>query len=629
MCEEGDIMHYLNGRLAVTILRLAGVCFACLLGPAAWADTDFSWSGFVRSETAIKGTDDENPYNQRGNPFNGVTVTRTSPLFTDTATRTGVPADNSINLQMLRGELNSIWKLNSSFSLQAKLRVMYDPGLYENYNPGRIGSLAQTTPGGNPGGLYGRPNFFQYGVVGLHNPNPLEWSGTNYQVYFPALFFDYNRGPLDVRLGNQQIAWGQALFFRVFDVVDGLDLRRHSALDFASEEYSDKRVPALALRMSYQITDGWTGDAYVQKFQPTVYSNPNTPYNVIASQFTIHDLYQQYDNKMDLGLRVKGELGPLGVQAMAVHRYNPDGVFRWTASGVDRDLGLFPGTGALMAGTPFEVDPSGVWSAKEWFTYAGNARLNGVTALNSAVTDFAAVRALGAVVIPGSPTSPGAFAGAGGELNEFFQLSGSGLRGHLAREYFQENQFGLGTSYVVNAKPGSILDQLIINFEASYVPNRTFTNPSLSQEFIDKPETTTALVMEKYQRFSQSFPATYMVFQWMHKSESDLFGRYLGGMGGNVNKAAPGYSGGWNALAFAFQQPFPSLIWRFDFAALADTHGGILIQPAVRWKPSGNVTVESFYNYLNGHLANANSNNNIIGTLDWASELGVRVGYQF
>ena len=45
-------------------------------------------------------------------------------------------------------------------------------------------------------------------------------------VDLPAFYLDYNKGPLWVRVGNQQIAWGEALFFRVFDVVQGLDLRR-------------------------------------------------------------------------------------------------------------------------------------------------------------------------------------------------------------------------------------------------------------------------------------------------------------------------------------------------------------------------------------------------------------------
>jgi hypothetical protein len=624
-------MYNKNGGRNKTILAFSIAAAMALLQSVAWADDqDFSWSGFVRSETAIRTTSEQNMFNQGGNPFNGVPVSRTTVLGTDTTTRSGLPLDNSINMQMFRGELGAIWKINNNFSVQGKLRVLYDPGWYDNYNPNAIASLAQATSGGNPGGVYGQPNYFQNPVQGMSHPNPLEWDGQNYQIYFPALFLEFNKGPLDVRLGNQQIAWGQALFFRVFDVVDGLDLRRHSALDFASEEYSDKRVPSLALRTTYQVADGWTADGFVQKFQSTVYSNPNTPYNVIASQFTIHDLYNNYDNKVDLGVRLKGDLGAFGVQGMAVHRYNPDGVFRWTQSGVDRDLPGLAGTGKLLAQTPFEVDPSGVWSANEWFTYAGAARLNGVTALNSAVSQFPAAQALGAVVIPGNSSSQAAYTAAAEELNLFFRLSGSGLRGHLAREYFQENDFGLGTSYVVSGSPGSFLDQLIINFESSYVPDRTFTNPSLSSDYIHKPEVSTALVLEKYQRFSSSFPATYMVFQWMHKTQSDLFGRYLGGMGGTESNASTGFGGGWNALAFAFQQPFPGLVWRFDFAALYDTHGGILVQPAIRWKPSGGITVETFYNYLNSHLAGTNNaNSNIIGTLDFASEVGIRLGYQF
>ncbi len=614
-------------RDGLGVLGLAGLCFGGMVTGSAYAQMDFSWSGFVRSESAVKTNDTEDPYNQRGNLYNGVTVTRTSPLMTDTATRDGVPARNYINLQLFRGELDSTWKINNSFSMQAKLRGVFDPGVYDSFDPQSVNSQVESTSAGNPGNLYGRPNYFKYGVDGSNYPQPLEWAGRNYQIYFPALFADYSQGPLDVRLGMQQIAWGQAIFFRVLDVVDGLDYRRHSALDFASEEYSDKRVPAPALRINYQITDKWLADAFLQKFQPTVYPNPNTPYNVIASQFTIHDQYKADDKRVDYGIRFKGELGDIGLQAIAVHRLNPDGVFRWTESGVNRDLALAPGTGSLMAQTPLEVDPTGVWSADEWFTYAGMARLNGVTALNSVVNDFKAAQTLGAVPIGGDPNSKAAYTGAQEELNEFFQLSGSGLRGHLAREYFQQDDFGGGASYVISSTPGSLLDQLIINLEASYTPNRTFTNPSLSDSYIRKRELNTALVMEKYQRFFQEFPATYLVFQWMHKSESDLFGRYLGGMGGSEGTAAPGYGGGWNAMVFAFQQPLPNLIWRFDFAALYDTKGGLLVQPAVRWKPNGKVTVEAFYNYLNGRLAN--SNDNIVGTVEYAGEFSLRVGYQF
>jgi hypothetical protein len=598
---------------------------------------NFTWNGYIRSETAFRDYPDSNPYNQVGNQFNGVTVTRNGLAGTDTATRNGSSVNNLLNMQLFRVELDSVMKFTSNLSLQAKLRGVVDPGAYDEFKPGDVSSQAV-------GQLYGKPDYFTYDVQGMSHPQPLEWTGRNYQVYFPALFLEYNRGPLNVRLGNQQIAWGQAIFFRVLDVVDGLDLRRHSALDFASEEFSDKRVPALALRTTYQISDGWLADAFVQKFQPSVVPNPNTPYNVIPSQFTIHDGYADYKSRVDYGIRIKGNIGDLGLQAIAVRRYNPDGLYHWAASNVDRDLPGAPGTGAILAQTPFEVDPTGVWSSREWFNYAAATRLNGVDALSASVNFSPAAALLGAFPITSAncaaflPSgaantasnshSADAYNCAAKELNQFFQASGSGLRGHLRRDYALESNYGGGASYVITSTPGSILDQLIINVEATYTPNRPFTNPSLAGDFVVKNEWTTALVMEKYQRFSASFPATYMVFQWMHKTQSDLFGRYIGGMGGDINTIAPGYKNGWNGLALGLQQPLPNLIWRFDLSALYDPHGGILVQPAVRWKPNGKVTVEGFYNYLNGSFG-GNRNSNIVSTIDFAREFTLRVGYQF
>jgi hypothetical protein len=578
-------------------------------------------SGFLRSDTAFSTSGKEDPFNQRGNLYNGVPVQRVSPLFTDTATRTGIPAHNTINLQQFRAEATGEWHISDSLTATARVRSVFDGGWYDAFDPNAVNSHAA-------GRVYGKPDYFRYDVQGASHPNPLEWSGSNYLVYFPSLFLDYNNGPVDIRAGMQQIAWGQAIFFRVLDVPDGLDLRRHSALDYASEEFSDKRTPAPAIRMTYQFSSAILGEAYVQKFQPTVYSNPNTPYNAISSQFTVHDHYADVDSKVDYGMRLKGNFGDIGVQAIAVRRYNPDGIYRWTESGVNRDLPAVPGSGAVLQHTPFEADPTGVWSSKEWFDYAGMARLNGVEGLNSAITDFPASAMLGAVAVPGDPNTPTSFAIASEELNEFFQLSGSGLRGHIERDYKAETDLGAGGSYVISGAPGSLLDQLIVNVEALYVPDRTFTAPGLGKDFVRTHEWTTALVLEKYQRFSASLPATYMVFQWLHKSESDLFGRYLGGYGGDANHAAPGVGGGYDALAVAFQQPFANLVWRADLAILADLRGGVLLQPAVRWKPSGQFTVEAFYNFVDGHLG-GNPNDNALSTFDYADEAALRLSWQF
>lgn len=587
------------------------------------SDVSYTLSGFVRSETAFATNGGQNPLNQTGNTFNGIPTTRSSPLFTDSTTRAGKNYDQTINMQQFRFQLDGSVKFSSNFTVIAKLRGIFDPDVYQDFDPASIGSHAA-------GYLYGRPNFFTYDVRNSARPNPLEWAGQKYMIDFPALFVDYNVGPLELRLGNQQIAWGQAIFFRVLDVPDGLDFRRHSVLDYVPEEFSDKRVPALALRASYQMGQNWLVDSFVEKFQPTVYPNPNTPYNVIPSQFTIVDQYQQYHNKINLGLRLKGDIGNFGVQGVLARRYNPDGVYQWTASGVNRDIPGLPGSGAVLAKTPFEVDSSGVWSAAEWFNTAGRARLNGTAALNSAINNFQpATGLLGAAAVPNT-----AFAAQ--ELNEFFQLAGgallgannAGMRGWLSRQYHDETNIGGGISEVFGGAPGSFTDQLIANLEVLYTPDRVFTNPSLDAGGLRKSETIAALVLEKWQRFAESVPATYLVGQFLYRSQSDLFGRYLGGYGGSTTEAAPGKTGGYKAVAVAIQQPLANLIWRADLAVLYDTGGGLLFQPAIRWKPSGTFTVEAFYNYVNGKL-NGNPTNNALSTASYVKELTLRVGAQF
>ncbi|MGH8445416.1 MAG: DUF1302 family protein, partial [Solimonas sp.] len=120
----------------------------------------------------------------------------------------------------------------------------------------------------------------------------------------------------------------------------------------------------------------------------------------------------------------------------------------------------------------------------------------------------------------------------------------------------------------------------------------------------------------------------YMVLQYMHRTKDDLFGRSLKGYGGNVNEAADGISGGANYVVFALQQPFPQDIYRVSLATLYDPRGGILVQPGIKWKPRGSITVDAFYSYINGHLG-GNPNNNALSTADFADEFTLRLAYQF
>lgn len=650
-------------------------------------NVDFSIGGFIRPEVSIKATDTENPYNQGGNPYNHIPAGRqafvpptstttaingvlgtlgsniqlpnqtvgtwTSLAFpgqADTITRPINNSNNVFNYHVVRGETEIGIKFGNDLKFIGRVRAIGDFGHYSDFSGGDVSNVYGGISGGQPALYGGAPNYFQYIVEGSKRPNPLEIAGPNYMVDLPAFLFDYNHGPLNVRVGNQTIAWGQALFFRVLDVPNGLDLRRHSVLDYAQEEFADKRVPSLAIRVGYQVTDEILADSFVEKFQPTVFGNPNTQYNVIPVQFTVQDQYHNQGldgfDKVNYGLRLKGNFGQFGFQAIASRRYNPDGVFRWTTSNVNKNLpntyqngsnnliGQIVNTanggnsGAQLAGTPFEASPGGVYSADEWFHYAGLVRLDGIQGLNAAINEFQP--STGRVF-----ASPAAnYAEAYNELNTFFIASG-GLRGHIAREYFEETVLGLGASYVTEAEPGSVWDQIIINLESSYTLNRTYTSTALSHNYPRKDSSVSALVIEKYHRFSQSFPATYFVLQYEHRNKDDLFGRLLSGYGAsdagtydaNATTAVRGISQA-NYVVFAFQQPFPQDVYRIGFATLYDPRGGILVQPGIQYKPSSKWSFDLFYSYINGHLG-GNPNNNVLSTADFADEVTARIGYQF
>lgn len=583
---------------------LWGVAVALQFATSAMAQ-EFDVQGFLRMELAPKLTSDENPFNQNGNLFNGRLASRDSTLLgggADTVVR-GVPdgsddADNWHNYFAVRAEIDVNAHFNDKWTGYAKLRAMYQPDTYDSF---------------------GDPNFYEVPFFnGRSSGTRLELAGKNYMLDLPAFYLDYADGPLWLRIGNQQIAWGESLFFRVLDVPNGLDLRRHLILDVVAEEFSDERLSAPAIRGSFRAGN-WEFEAFTQMFTPSIIPNENTPYNLIPSQFVVQQ-QQGFDavkDDINFGARIQAQFGDLGLQFIGVHRTNPDGVFRWAKSGVNRDLPGITGSGFVLQETPFEVSNQGVLSAQEWFTYAGITRLDGVQALNRAIGEFPDSALLGAVEVGDN------FLLAGQELDLFFQLSG-GLRGHIERMYEDEDIFGIGANYIVTADPSSFLDQLVIRSEVTFTPDKVFTSPDLRQDFLVEDEWAASLVFEKYHRFSNSFPATFMVAQYLYKSESDLLGRHLSGFSGSINGTPTGENN-FQAVAFAIQQPFPNLVWRADLSVLYDLNGGTYVQPNLRWKPNNDFTLEVFGNFF----ASNGDNDDVFQGLEWADELGVRATWQF
>jgi hypothetical protein len=670
---------------------------------------DFSINGLVRIETAINTSDKASEFNQTADRSNGVEIRReagnpllnytvpltpsglndlTNALGLNVAPVTGSPPgvtnsigtadtivravpskDPDINYHVLRVEVspNISW---GQFSIQSRFRLLYDPGSlgYSSFNmhdfDGEDGGIA----GGVASEYHGKPNFLGYRTDDERNPLLFERSGSHYMIDAPALFAQWTNGNVTARLGNQTIAWGQLLFFRIMDQANGLDLRRHLFLDRALEEYADERMSAPGLRVTWQATDTIVADFFAQQFIPTIVPNDNTPYNVIASQFTLHDRYTSggYDKKFNFGTRLRAEYGNFNLQAMYVNKLDQLGTITFTKSGVNTPLpnnnvlgaafnqycnsiavaNGFPsgqGCGPFLADTPFEVASAGVQSADQWFWAAGHQKLDGFGALNGLVQDFSTLRLLLAQQV-------NTVDAAANELDAFF-IAGNSLHGHIQREYHREQVFGLGAGYVTEAEPGSIFDQAIINVETAYTRNRRFATPDVRANPPAIDDLQVGLVAEKYQRFSDSFPATYLVFQYLWQKESDLAGLRIDGYGvqdysrtnnpivldsriptstnprsftnrgGGVNHA--------NYAVLAFLQPTDAYIWEYSAAMLIDTQGGILVQPAVQWKPQGNITVNLFYNYVNDDLWGNNPNKNVMALISHANELTIRLGYQF
>lgn len=593
--------------MSTRTMTTSALAAVCLSATGAASAADWTVSGFVRQEIAVKTSGDNNINNQQGNIYNGVTVPNTG-LFGGSITRPDSHTeDNTYNVFQTRLELNLDGHLNDNWSAHFKLRGIAD-------------EIGRVDP------AFDDRNTFEQEFYPTTKGTPLEVNGRDWMLDLPVAYADYSNGPLWLRFGNQQIAWGEALFFRVSDVPNGLDLRRHAILGVAAEEYADSRVPGLGVRGSYRVGDDWEIEGFAQKFQPSILPGQNSPYNPIPAQFTVQERggYDDVRGDWNFGARLKGTIGAFDVHAFAARRNNPDGVYRWT---------LAKGDGVL-AGSAFQGGTNtGVFSAAEWYEYAAATRLDGLGALESALNEFPGTTALGANAVAAGCGAPSSAVGAirvdkasGACILDTFFSTGS-LRGHIAREFPRETVIGFGINHVFEGEPDTLLDQLIGRFEMSYTPDKKFTNPNLSRHYIEEDEVQFAFIFEKYHKFSNSVPATYMVAQWLHKTASDLFGRSLTGVDNSAGERPEGQSGGFNAVAFALQQPSPTLAWRFDMTVLTDLKGGWLFQPGVKWKPNKDFQLDVYANLIESY--GAQDNRNFAQGLEYANEVFARATILF
>ncbi len=584
----------------------------------------------------------------------------------------------NFNMFNSRVEVDVQAKINREWSAYAKFRAYFDGT--RNFTDGYTGDNFGSDIWGSRGTL-------------------AEWNSPDAIIDIPALYVDWNRGPLWVRFGNQTIAWGEAYFFRTTDVANGLDLRRHLTLGPGAEEYQDQRIASPGIRVSYTFNNGFELDMFAQLFSPTILPGQNSPYNLIdAGGAVVDDKFGMDDAEgaINYGAKLTMPLTDSLVGFVAyVNRRNPDGVFTSTDSPtvyqglvnngcvneyndtlnvlgtpvVFGGAGSGPGgnltrgelDGALATsgidpfptlntnarnmnrgcGSAFAPDARAPASLEYWDNVT-KARMDQGNYLRQVIDEFPAAEwAVRDIFGFGQEHT---FADIYRTIEGFRSSYGPFIQ-WIGRQFKRENIFMGGANYVVTTDdPESIFDQLIIRGEVAVTPNKKLMN-DLSYDLKEVDDVVSALIFEKYHRISNAFPATYMVFQWMHRTSTDLFGRdldkndtpelttFIDPVSGNFTAAAfdpealtPRGTSSANYVVFAFQQPFPNLIWRFDMSILVDVAGGYLVQPGLRYRPAANWQWDLYATIIESPGAD---NDTITETLDFADEVFVRLTYYF
>ena len=77
-------------------------------------------------------------------------------------------------------------------------------------------------------------------------------AGNSFQAELRELYLDVLYEDFDIRLGRQQIVWGESIGLRILDVINPQDFR-----EFILNDFIDARIPLWGLRVDYTLSD-WT-----------------------------------------------------------------------------------------------------------------------------------------------------------------------------------------------------------------------------------------------------------------------------------------------------------------------------------------------------------------------------------
>ena len=284
------------------------------LQPTAWGQTQigpFEITGFYQY-TINPATEHANPNNSTCFSFIAGPGFTPAPYSCPKALlKKGGKPDFLLMRQLL--DVNIFGKFNEDWSVTLQPRLFFDMTKIADNHFRQYESLPTSFPGSG---------------------SMLRGGGNDFKAEMSQAYIDYRSGPLWLRIGKQQIAWGEAIALRVLDTVNPLDLSQFLFIDRAFEEFDRIRIPQWFIRADYTIPNLMIPDLTAELIlnpgavTPTILPKQGAPYNLVPAFLRIRNNVNQ--GEPTAGGRVTGTAGGVQFSANFVTKPNDDavGVFR-------------------------------------------------------------------------------------------------------------------------------------------------------------------------------------------------------------------------------------------------------------------------------------------------------------
>lgn len=228
-----------------------------------------------------------------------------------------------LNLFRTWGQLELIYDLSPALRLYGKFRLISD---HADNLDGRVRNF-DNFPADFPG------DGWRLRVAGDH---------ASFEAW--ELYGDLKVGDLWLRVGKQQIVWGETLARRLLDVVNPLDLSWHLFLDPFVEEFDNIRIPQWFVRATYTLPNPWIADLNVEAIAnpgdviPTLLPAQGSPYNLLPTFVTVNDRVPR--GKWIGGGRLIGKLSNVSLSLAYLSKPVDETIALSTGAVVDPEFGL-------------------------------------------------------------------------------------------------------------------------------------------------------------------------------------------------------------------------------------------------------------------------------------------------